>query len=241
MKNTNRSWVRSRRIGISIAVLGVTLLSACERSAPTDPMALNITVPHMVVVSNGISFSVGSFAYKTDGSIIVPGSLSIKAFKDTSVISGDTVVTEYHCALKTLNGEKSCALSPGGKEKAGIIDGFVVGGPRLFKSFPINSVDMVTVTNFPRKKRVFLAASADSKCTILRWTRDTPWNGPVVAYGARLTIYPAPGETYYAIAECQSERTTKPSQGDGPTCIVCGASFESAAVTPPSVPRIATD
>lgn len=245
MENSNRSWVSSRRTGISIAVLSVTLLSACERSrsGPAELMAPDMMAPNMqVVVSNGVSFTVGSFAYKTDGSIIVPGGLSFKAFTDTSVISGDTVVfNQYYCTLATLNEEKFCAMSPGGKEKAGIIDGFVVGGPRLFKSFPINSVDMVTVTNFPRNKRVFLAASADSKCTILRWTRDTPWNGPVVAYGARLTIYPAPGETYYAIAECKSRRTTKPGQGDDPTCIVCGASFESAAVTPPSAPRIALD
>ncbi len=175
MENTNGSWVWSRRIGISIAVLGVTLLSACERSpsGPTELMAPNM----QVVVSNGVSFTVGSFAYKTDGSIIVPGSPSFMAFTDTSMLSGDPVVSRYYCTLTTLNKDKSCAMSPSGKEKAGIIDGFVVGGPRLFNSFPINSVDMVTVTNFPRNKRVFLAASADSKCTILRWTRDTPWNG----------------------------------------------------------------
>ncbi len=244
MKNTNRSWVRSRRIGISIAVLGVTLISACERSpsGPTELMAPDIMAPKLqVVVSNGVSFTVGSFAYKTDGSIIVPGSPSFMAFTDTSMLSGDTVVSRYYCTLITLNKDKSCAMSPGGKEKAGIIDGFVVGGPRLFKSFPINSVDMVTVTNFPRNKRVFLAASADSKCTILRWTRDTPWNGPVVAYGPWLTIYPAPGETYYAIAECKSKRFTKGPEGDDATCIVCGASFESAAVTPSSEPRIVLD
>jgi len=246
MENTpNRLWVWSRRIGISIAVVGVTLLGACDRSpsGPTELMAPDMMAPSMqVVVSNGVSFTVGSFASKTDGSIIVPGSPSF-TFTDTSVVSGDTVVfTRYYCTLVTLNKDKSCAMSPSGKEKAGIIDGFVVGGPRLFKSFPINSVDMVTVTNFPRNKRVFLAASADSGCTILRWTRDTPWNGPVVAYGARLTIYPAPGETYYAIAECKSKRFTKPSQDDddtNTTCIVCGANFASAAVTPPSVPRIA--
>lgn len=249
MENINRLWVWSRRIGISIAVLGVTLLSACDRSpsGPTESMTPDLIGPITEFgVSNSVSFSVGSFAYKTDGTIIVPGSPSFKAFTDTTKIfqTGDTVFTRYYCTLTTLNKVKSCAMSPGGKEKAGIIDGFVVGGPRLFKSFPINSLDMVTVTNFPRNKRVFLAASADSGCTILRWTRDTPWNGPVVAYGPWLTIYPAPGETYYAIAECQSKRFTKPSQGDDDTdteCIICGGSFASAAVMPPSAPRIALD
>ena len=54
----------------------------------------------------------------------------------------DTVVTKYYC-VKPKSGSAKCGIQAGGKEKAGVLDGFVQGGPRIIGMVPINSTDYV--------------------------------------------------------------------------------------------------
>ncbi len=238
----------SRLASGALCVL-VGLSVACDTSEPGvtgPPVAVEIPYPGPDPVEPYvISFNVSSFAYKThNGEIIMPGGLAFHRGTEVDTIptisKRDSLVvtrTDYFCVKPkspgAVGGEGAgkCGIQSGGSDNAGVLDGFVQGGPRLIGMLPMNSTDHADIHDFPVGRKLFLAATPKAGCSLKRWRKNNPWYGPIISTAQSVTFTPGNGETYYAVVECVTEPGDDEPPSDDDPCIICNATFESKSAT----------